>query len=170
MVRISDTTIRKRLGEFKDTPSSQLTIDEFQKIDLEEEQDPPSFTHARKKAKQQAEELNNPEFTNQIEKFQEEIDNMLGIRRENETINIPDTNTGNKENHPNDNTVIHTTEPTQDIPVVTRIAERRTAEIAAEQQQQQTSIDYTPTFGMSSDFCTSFLKMNRYECHVLIIS
>ena len=58
VVRISESTIRKRLGDFQDTPSSQLTIDEFQKIDLEEEQDPPSFTQARKRAKQQMEELN----------------------------------------------------------------------------------------------------------------
>ncbi|EDO28578.1 predicted protein, partial [Nematostella vectensis] len=82
VVRISDTTIRKRLGEFKDTPSSQLTIDEFHKIDLEEEQDPPCFTHARKKAKQQAEDVVNPEITQEVEKFRTEIDNILGIRQE----------------------------------------------------------------------------------------
>ncbi|XP_031570218.1 transcription factor IIIB 90 kDa subunit-like [Actinia tenebrosa] len=143
VVRISDTTIRKRLGEFKDTPSSQLTIDEFQKIDLEEEQDPPSFTHARKKAKQQAEDLNNPEFTNQIEKFQEEIDNMLGISKDNEINNIPDTNNGNKENLPSENTVVmEANEPIQNIPIVMKTTEQ----LAAEQQPQQPKIDYTPTF------------------------
>lgn len=40
-----------RLSEFEDTPSGQLTVDEFNKIDLEEEQDPPSFTQARRNAK-----------------------------------------------------------------------------------------------------------------------
>ncbi len=40
-----------RLSEFEATPSSQLTIDEFQKIDLEEEMDPPCFTEGRRKAK-----------------------------------------------------------------------------------------------------------------------
>ena len=40
-----------RLTEFEETPSGQLTIDEFHKIDLEAEQDPPSFTQARRKAK-----------------------------------------------------------------------------------------------------------------------
>lgn len=39
-----------RLTEFKNTPSSQLTIEEFQTIDLEEEQDPPSFTEGKAKA------------------------------------------------------------------------------------------------------------------------
>jgi len=78
-VRISDTTIRKRLGDFRETPSSQLTIDEFQTIDLEEEQDPPSFTQARKRAKQQLEELNRPEITSELESFQNAIDKALGV-------------------------------------------------------------------------------------------
>ena len=40
-----------RLSEFEKTPSSQLTIDEFQKIDLEEEMDPPCFTEGKLKAR-----------------------------------------------------------------------------------------------------------------------
>lgn len=78
-VRISDTTIRKRLGDFRDTPSSQLTIDEFQTIDLEEEQDPPCFTQARRRAKQQLEELNKPEIASELESFQKSIENILGV-------------------------------------------------------------------------------------------
>ena len=42
-----------RLGDFKDTPSSRLSIDEFLKIDLEQEHDPPCFLEAKKKAKHQ---------------------------------------------------------------------------------------------------------------------
>lgn len=38
--------------EFGDTPSSALTLDEFMTVDLEEEQDPPSFKAARKKDKE----------------------------------------------------------------------------------------------------------------------
>ena len=53
MVKLSEGTIRKRLGDFKDTASSRLTIDEFLKIDLEQEHDPPSFNDAKKKSKQQ---------------------------------------------------------------------------------------------------------------------
>lgn len=42
-----------RLTEFEDTPTSQLTIDEFMKIDLEGECDPPSFTAGQRKLKLQ---------------------------------------------------------------------------------------------------------------------
>jgi len=41
-----------RLIELEETPSSNLTIDEFHKIDLEEEADPPAFTASRLAAKQ----------------------------------------------------------------------------------------------------------------------
>ena len=41
------------LGDFKDTPSSRLTIDEFLKIDLEQEHDPPCYLETKKKLKQQ---------------------------------------------------------------------------------------------------------------------
>ena len=40
-----------RLGDFKDTPSSRLTIEEFLQINLEQEHDPPSYSEARKKPK-----------------------------------------------------------------------------------------------------------------------
>lgn len=42
-----------RLTEFEDTPTSQLTIDEFMKVDLEQECDPPSFTASQHRAKMQ---------------------------------------------------------------------------------------------------------------------
>jgi len=41
------------LAEFQETPSSQLTIEEFQNIDLEAEADPPSFTEGKRRAQQQ---------------------------------------------------------------------------------------------------------------------
>ncbi|XP_012520516.1 PREDICTED: transcription factor IIIB 90 kDa subunit isoform X1 [Propithecus coquereli] len=49
VVKVCESTLRKRLTEFEDTPTSQLTIDEFMKIDLEEECDPPSYTAGQKK-------------------------------------------------------------------------------------------------------------------------
>ena len=52
VVKLSEGTVRKRLGDFKDTPSSRLTIDDFLKVDLEQEHDPPSFTESKRKAKQ----------------------------------------------------------------------------------------------------------------------
>ena len=46
VVKVHESTLRKRLNEFGETPASQLTLDEFMNIDLDamtEEQDPPSF-------------------------------------------------------------------------------------------------------------------------------
>lgn len=42
-----------RLTEFEDTPTSHLTIDEFMRVDLEAECDPPSFVAGQKKLKMQ---------------------------------------------------------------------------------------------------------------------
>uniref|UniRef100_A0A667X8R7 Transcription factor IIIB 90 kDa subunit n=1 Tax=Myripristis murdjan TaxID=586833 RepID=A0A667X8R7_9TELE len=53
VVKVCQATLRKRLTEFEDTPTSQLTIDEFMRVDLEQECDPPSFTAGQHKAKMQ---------------------------------------------------------------------------------------------------------------------
>lgn len=42
-----------RLTEFEDTPTSQLTIDEFMRVDLEQECDPPSFTAGQHRTRMQ---------------------------------------------------------------------------------------------------------------------
>lgn len=48
-----------RLTEFGDTPTSQLTIEEFMKVDLDQECDPPCFTNGLRKIKcQQVDDLN----------------------------------------------------------------------------------------------------------------
>lgn len=44
VVRVCEATLRKRLDEFGETPSSQLTPQEFEGIWLEQESNPPSFT------------------------------------------------------------------------------------------------------------------------------
>ncbi|XP_033734638.1 transcription factor IIIB 90 kDa subunit-like isoform X2 [Pecten maximus] len=83
VVKVCDTTIRKRLAEFQDTPSSQLTIEEFQNIDLEAEHDPPSFTEGKKRAQQaklnaQLEEKNKlNELTCEVSEIQEQIEKSL---------------------------------------------------------------------------------------------
>ncbi len=70
-----------RLSEFEKTPSSQLTVDEFQKIDLEEEMDPPCFTEGRKKAKiAQVSQTNyvseTPESSHSIAQFSQNVHNF----------------------------------------------------------------------------------------------
>ncbi|CAO1424732.1 unnamed protein product [Diamesa serratosioi] len=75
VVKIHESTLRKRLLEFGETPSSNLTVDEFMAIDLEAEQDPPAFRAARKKDKERMQKIgdNESEFTS----LQIEIDAAL---------------------------------------------------------------------------------------------
>lgn len=85
VVKVCDATLRKRLTEFEETPSGQLTVDEFNKIDLEEEQDPPSFTQARRNAKiAQLEELSRKqmsELTGEVSTVQIAIEKALQHKR-----------------------------------------------------------------------------------------
>ncbi|XP_068610259.1 BRF1 RNA polymerase III transcription initiation factor subunit b [Brachionichthys hirsutus] len=81
VVKVCQTTLRKRLTEFEDTPTSQLTIDEFMRIDLEQECDPPSFIAGQHKAKMQqleqqlAQKLDDVE--GQISCYKDEIETEL---------------------------------------------------------------------------------------------
>ena len=47
IVSLHSSTIRKRLLEFESTPSCALSIDEFFRVDLSGEEEPPSFKRAR---------------------------------------------------------------------------------------------------------------------------
>ncbi|KAJ3317069.1 transcription factor TFIIIB subunit brf1 [Blyttiomyces sp. JEL0837] len=49
VVKICETTLRKRLDDFKATPSSELSVEDFQTLMLEEAADPPSFGDDKKK-------------------------------------------------------------------------------------------------------------------------
>ena len=49
VVKIADTTVKKRLEEFKNTPSGSLTVQDFRSLWLEEEADPPAFTRGKEK-------------------------------------------------------------------------------------------------------------------------
>ncbi|KAJ7076019.1 BRF1-domain-containing protein [Mycena belliarum] len=55
VVKIADTTLKKRLDEFKNTPSGSLTLADFRSVWLDEEVDPPAYT--RNKAKEEADRL-----------------------------------------------------------------------------------------------------------------
>ncbi|KAM9778960.1 transcription factor IIIB 90 kDa subunit-like isoform 2-T2 [Syngnathus typhle] len=70
VVKVCQATLRKRLMEFEDTPTSHLTIDEFMKVDLEQECDPPSFTAAQHKSKMQQLER---ELAKKLDKVEGEI-------------------------------------------------------------------------------------------------
>ncbi|MCI4389436.1 hypothetical protein PGIGA_G00097950 [Pangasianodon gigas] len=81
VVKVCEATLRKRLTEFEDTPTSHLTIDEFMRVDLEEECDPPSFVAGQKKLKiqQLEQELARKldEYQGEISSYQDEIETEL---------------------------------------------------------------------------------------------
>lgn len=77
IVKIHESTLRKRLIEFGDTPSSMLTLDEFMAVDLEAEQDPPAFKAARKRDKERLQKLQ--EHESEFTDFQREIDAHLDM-------------------------------------------------------------------------------------------
>ncbi|KAI0643552.1 hypothetical protein C8Q79DRAFT_979749 [Trametes meyenii] len=49
VVKIADTTLKKRLDEFRRTPSGALTLADFRTVWLEEEMDPPAYTKGKEK-------------------------------------------------------------------------------------------------------------------------
>ena len=49
VVKIADTTLKKRLEEFKATPSGALTLADFRNVWPEDEMDPPAFTRGKEK-------------------------------------------------------------------------------------------------------------------------
>ncbi|KAK5614923.1 hypothetical protein CRENBAI_009455 [Crenichthys baileyi] len=85
VVKVCETTLKKRLTEFEDTPTSQLTIEEFMRVDLDQECDPPCFTAGLKKKKAQQLELELKkkidDFEDEIQGYQDEIDAELGSCR-----------------------------------------------------------------------------------------
>ncbi|ETW75401.1 hypothetical protein HETIRDRAFT_330876, partial [Heterobasidion irregulare TC 32-1] len=59
VVKIADTTLKKRLDEFKKTPSGLLTLTDFRTVWLEEEMDPPAFLKGKEEEEQKEEEEGN---------------------------------------------------------------------------------------------------------------
>ncbi|XP_077612881.1 transcription factor IIIB 90 kDa subunit isoform X2 [Crocuta crocuta] len=85
VVKVCESTLRKRLTEFEDTPTSQLTVDEFMKIDLEQECDPPSYTAGQRKLRlKQLEHVLSKrleEVEGEISTYQDAIENELESSR-----------------------------------------------------------------------------------------
>ncbi|XP_036065756.1 transcription factor IIIB 90 kDa subunit isoform X1 [Oryzias melastigma] len=81
VVKVCENTLRKRLTEFEDTPTSKLTVEEFMRIDLDEECDPPCYTAGLQKIKTQQLERELKEkmqmVEDEIKGYQDEIDAEL---------------------------------------------------------------------------------------------
>lgn len=59
VVKIADTTLKKRLEEFKKTPSGALTLADFRTVWLDDEMDPPAFTKGREREEREKEQAGN---------------------------------------------------------------------------------------------------------------
>ncbi|KAH8996208.1 BRF1-domain-containing protein [Lactarius akahatsu] len=83
VVKIADTTLRKRLKEFKETPSGALTLADFRTVWLEEEMDPPAFIKGKDKEREgrepEAEETSGQ--TGKMRKRQSKADKRKRKRR-----------------------------------------------------------------------------------------
>jgi len=55
VVKIADSTVRKRLEEFKGTRSGELTVADFRSVWLEEEMDPPAFVKGKEREREETE-------------------------------------------------------------------------------------------------------------------
>lgn len=85
VVKVHESTLRKRLNEFGETPASQLTLEEFMTVDLDamtEEQDPPSFKAARKKDRERLTRLEQEEnLEKEMSKLEKLIEKELDERK-----------------------------------------------------------------------------------------
>lgn len=76
VVKIGQNTIKKRLHEFGATPSAKLTIDEFLRIDLEDEYDPPSFIRSREELEYKIDENDIEQAEELVPEIERNLDNM----------------------------------------------------------------------------------------------
>ena len=86
VVKVHESTLRKRLNEFGETPTSQLTLEEFNNIDLDamtEEQDPPSFKAARKRDRERLLRLEQEsDIDKEIDDLESKIEDALDDMRQ----------------------------------------------------------------------------------------
>merc|ERR1719370_30286 len=84
VVKVHESTLRKRLNEFSQTSASELTLDEFFTVDLDAlpEMDPPCYTSGRKKDQELLDrEGRMSSFEREMNKLEEKIEKELEERR-----------------------------------------------------------------------------------------
>jgi len=84
VVKVHESTLRKRLVEFGETSASQLTVEEFMNVDLDamtEEMDPPSFKAARKKDRELLDKIKDDDLNKEFAEIHEVIEKELEERR-----------------------------------------------------------------------------------------
>merc|ERR1719431_1188489 len=84
VVKVHESTLRKRLNEFSQTSASELTLDEFFTVDLDAlpEMDPPCYTAGRQKDQELLDrEGKMSTFEREMSKLEEKIEKELEERR-----------------------------------------------------------------------------------------
>lgn len=107
IVKIHESTLRKRLLEFGETPSSALTLDEFMNVDLEAEHDPPAFKAARRRDKERIQKLteNDVEFTNLQSEIDAQLEKDLKNTKKRKNTPIEDTETNDTDTFIRESTI-----------------------------------------------------------------
>jgi transcription factor IIIB subunit 2 len=119
VVRICDVTLRKRLYEFGETPSSSLTPKEFDTIDLEAECDPPAFTRAR--LKENGKLPSNDKSIKQRDNVSEDENNSKHVTKKRKIETIKSTSKRKCKRLENNNTWKNTSDYRNDIPTMENI-------------------------------------------------
>merc|ERR1719158_266643 len=84
VVKVHESTLRKRLNEFSKTSASELTLDKFLTVDLDDlpEMDPPCYTSGRRKDQELLDrEEKRSTFEMEMSKLEEKIEKELEERR-----------------------------------------------------------------------------------------
>jgi transcription factor IIIB subunit 2 len=94
VVKVADLTIHKRLQEFKETNSGDLTVQEFRSMWLEQEHDPPSFGPKKKRRKRVRQVNDDGEVVDDAEETTDEPDpkrvKEKEVRRDKDGFVIPE--------------------------------------------------------------------------------
>ncbi|KAH8111555.1 hypothetical protein DFH11DRAFT_1858984 [Phellopilus nigrolimitatus] len=83
VVKIADSTLKKRLDEFKKTPSGALTLADFRTVWLEDEVDPPAFTKGKEREAKEREKENEADNEEEVEDelLGDEIEGVTSARK-----------------------------------------------------------------------------------------
>ncbi|KAF4527354.1 hypothetical protein B566_EDAN001133 [Ephemera danica] len=82
VVKVHESTLRKRMLEFGETPSSLLSFEDFMSVDLEEEQDPPAYKEARRRDRERREQAKRAKLNLETEGVTEALAEVSELQRQ----------------------------------------------------------------------------------------
>ncbi|XP_065352606.1 transcription factor IIIB 90 kDa subunit [Cloeon dipterum] len=97
IVKVHESTLRKRMIEFGETPSATMKFEDFMVVDLEAEQDPPSFKDARRRDRQKGFEiLDGEKVVHEVSELRQQIEKLLSEKRGRGGSSTPDSARGKR--------------------------------------------------------------------------